>query len=121
MTWFPQDEALEHWLALYEAIARANGGEPDAGRRLKAWALEAGFDDVTASGSVWCFASPEDLGWWTGTWAERLTASAFGTSTREHGLAGDDELEELAQGWRAFGDDPRAWFLVPHGEVLATA
>ena len=63
------------WLALYEDLARRNGGEPDAGRRLKAWALEAGFTDVTATGSVWCYASPEDLAWWTGTWAERLTAS----------------------------------------------
>ena len=23
--------------------------------------------------------------------------------------------------WLAFGQDPRAWFLVPHGEVLARA
>jgi hypothetical protein len=109
------------WLALYEAIARTNGGEPDAGRRLKSWALEAGFDEVTATGSVWCYATAEDLGWWTGTWAERLTASTFATSALEHGLADRDELEELAQGWLAWGTDPRAWFLVPHGEVLATA
>ena len=121
MTWFPQSDALQRWLALYEAIARANGGEPDAGRRLKAWALEARFTDVTASGSVWCFASAEDLAWWTGTWAERLTESSFATSALHHGLADRAELEELAAGWRAFGADPRAWFLVPHGEVLARA
>ncbi|GAA3562137.1 methyltransferase domain-containing protein [Microlunatus spumicola] len=121
MTWFPQSEELTRWLALYEAIARANGGEPDAGRRLKSWALEAGFDDVTATGSVWCYASDEDLAWWTGTWAERLTASSFATSALAHGLADRDELGRLAEGWLAFGQDPRAWFLVPHGEVLAVA
>ena len=121
MTWFPQSGALERWLELYEAIARANGGEPDAGRRLKSWALEAGCDEVTASGSVWCFASDEDLGWWTGTWAERLTASGFATSALHHGLADRAELEELAAGWRSWGADPRAWFLVPHGELLARA
>ena len=120
MTWFPESPALDRWLALYEAIARRNGGEPDAGRRLKSWALDAGFTEVTASGSVWCYASPEDLAWWTGTWSERLTASAFAASARTHGLADVDELERLAEGWRTFGADPRAWFLVPHGEVLAT-
>ncbi|MGI3784163.1 MAG: methyltransferase domain-containing protein, partial [Janthinobacterium lividum] len=85
MTWFPESAALTRWLALYEDLARRNGGEPDAGRRLKAWALEAGFTDVTASGSVWCYASPEDLDWWSGTWAERLTASSFATSALAHG------------------------------------
>lgn len=119
MTWFPESSALTRWLELYEAIARRNGGEPDAGRRLKSWALEAGFTDVTATGSVWCYASAEDLAWWTGTWAERLTASSFATSGLEHGLTDRTELEELARGWRTFGEDPRAWFLVPHGEVLA--
>ena len=121
MTWFPETSELDDWLALYEAIARRNGGEPDAGRRLKAWALEAGFEDVSASGSVWCYASPEDLAWWTSTWSERLTASSFATSALEHGLADRPELERLAAGWLAFGADPRAWFLVPHGEVLARA
>ena len=121
MTWFPETPELDEWLALYEALARRNGGEPDAGRRLKAWALVAGFEDVTASASVWCYASPEDLAWWTGTWAERLTASSFATGALEHGLADRPELERLAAGWLAFGADPRAWFLVPHGEVLAVA
>ena len=121
MTWFPRTPELDDWLALYEAIARRNGGEPDAGRRVKAWALEAGFEDVTVSGSVWCYASPADLAWWTGTWAERLTASSFAAGALEHGLADRAELERLAAGWLAFGADPRAWFLVPHGEVLAVA
>ena len=121
MTWFPGSAALTRWLALYEDLARRNGGEPDAGRRLKSWALEAGFTDVTATGSVWCYASPEDLAWWSGTWAERLVASDYATSVAAHGLPDKAELEELAQGWRTFGADPRAWFLVPHGEVLARA
>ena len=32
--WFPLLPELDEWLALYSAAARANGGEPDAGRRL---------------------------------------------------------------------------------------
>ena len=55
-TWFPQLPELDEWLALYQRVARANGGEPDAGRRLLAWARAAGFTDVTATASTWCFA-----------------------------------------------------------------
>jgi ubiquinone/menaquinone biosynthesis C-methylase UbiE len=96
MTWFPETPALQRW-------------------------LEAGFSEVTATGSVWCYASAEDLAWWSQTWAERLTESSFATSALEYGLADRAELERLAEGWLAFGEDPRAWFLVPHGEVLAVA
>jgi hypothetical protein len=56
----PQLPELDEWLALYRAVARGNGGEPDAGRRLLSWAHAAGFTDVTATSSTWCFATPED-------------------------------------------------------------
>src|SRR5581483_6819454 len=39
--WYPAVPALDEWLALYRQAARANGGEPDAGRRLLSWARAA--------------------------------------------------------------------------------
>src|SRR5580692_1232777 len=45
--WFPRFPALDFWRDIYQQAARSNGGEPDAGRRLLSWALEAGFDDIT--------------------------------------------------------------------------
>jgi len=118
MTWFPADPRLDRWAALYDAVARRNGGEPDAGRRLLAWAHAAGFDDVTPSSSVWCFATPEDRAWWGGLWADRVTQSAFATSAIAHGLSDAGELADLAAGWRAWADHPDGWFIVPSGEVL---
>ena len=44
--WYPDEPAIDRWLALYRTIARRNAGEPDAGRFLLAWAHAAGFDDV---------------------------------------------------------------------------
>ena len=120
MTWFPESSALTRWLDLYRAVARSNRGEPDAGRRLKAWALTAGFTGVTASGSVWCFAAPEDLAWWSDTWAERLVKSDFGQQAVSSGLSDAAELQELADGWRAWARREGAWFTVLHGEVLCT-
>ncbi|MGY2066928.1 class I SAM-dependent methyltransferase [Blastococcus sp. SYSU DS0619] len=40
-TWFPADDGLERWLALYRQVARRNDAEPDAGRRTPAARLGA--------------------------------------------------------------------------------
>ena len=109
---------LTRWLELYHQVARANGGEPDAGRRLLSWAQAAGFDQVTASASTWCFATPADLAWWSETWAERLRRSDFARQAIEHGLSDSTELAEVAQGWLGWGQLPDAWFCVLHGEIL---
>src|SRR6185312_14745823 len=51
--WYPDEPAIDRWLALYRTIARRNAGEPDAGRFLLAWAHAAGFDEVRPGASVW--------------------------------------------------------------------
>ncbi len=119
MTWYPSDPRLDRWLELYHQVARAAGGEPDAARRLRQWAQRAGFSDVTYTASTWCFASPEEVAWWSQTWAERVVRSDFATQALAGGLADEAELEELSAGWRWWGDQPDAWFAVLHGELLA--
>jgi SAM-dependent methyltransferase len=121
MTWFPQSPALDEWSALYHEVTQANGAEADAGRRLRSWALEAGFaqDDVTATAGVWCYSSPEDRQWWAELWAERCVASDFAHQAVEHALADEVGLEQLAAGWREWGAHADGWFAVLHGEVLA--
>jgi ubiquinone/menaquinone biosynthesis C-methylase UbiE len=118
MTWAPAEPALDRWLALYHELARANGGEPDAGRHLLAWARRAGFAEVIPSASAWCFATPEDRGWWAGTWAVRVTESAFARQAVDRGLATAEELAGIADGWRRWAERPDGWFAMLHGEVL---
>ena len=74
-TWYPADPWLDVWLDLYGRVARHNGGEPDGGRRLVAWARAAGFEDISATASAWCFAEPADRRWWGELWADRMTES----------------------------------------------
>ena len=118
MTWFPEPADMEQWRSVYMATARANGGEPDAGSRLLSWAREAGFADVSASASTWCYATPADRAWQSQTWAQRCLTS-FGPQAVELGLADGADLEAMAQAWRQWGDSEDAWFVVVHGEVLA--
>ena len=104
MTWFPDHPLLTRWLELYLQVARRNGGEPDAGRRLRRWATDAGFGSVASTASAWCFAEEEDLAWWSTTWAERLVASSFGHRAVE--LGWHRTRRPLAGGWREWAAAP---------------
>ncbi|WP_317446295.1 class I SAM-dependent methyltransferase [Streptomyces collinus] len=118
MTWYPAVPGLDDWLALYERVARANGGEPDAGRRLKAWALAAGLTDITATSGTWTFATPEERVWWSGLWADRTLASAYAERATEGGHATPELLEAVSGAWREWGRREDGWFTVLHGEIL---
>ncbi|MGW2558808.1 class I SAM-dependent methyltransferase [Streptomyces sp. NPDC001514] len=120
-TWYPEVPALDNWLELYHRVARAGGGEPDAGRRLHSWARRAGFTDITATGSAWCFSTPEERAWWSRLWADRTTASSYAELAVAGGHASPAELAAIADGWRQWGAEDDAWFMVPHGELLCRA
>lgn len=119
MTWYPADPRLDDWLELYQVVARGNDAEPDAGRRLLAWAHAAGFDEVTGSADTWCYASAADRAWWGGLWADRVAGSALADQALTRGLATHARLQELAQGWRDWAAHPDGWFAVLHGQILA--
>ncbi|WP_326569377.1 class I SAM-dependent methyltransferase [Amycolatopsis rhabdoformis] len=120
-TWYPADPDLDRWLALYERAARANGGEPDAGRHLLAWAHAAGFTDVLPSSTTWCFATPDARAYWGGMWADRILQSDIATQTLRDGLASRSDLEEISAAWRRWTDHPDGWISLLHGEILAIA
>jgi SAM-dependent methyltransferase len=120
-TWFPAVPELSEWLELYEGVARRNGGEPDAGRRLLAWGRAAGFTEFTASSSTWCFATEEDREWWGGLWADRVLKSDFADTALRTGVATQDDLQRISDGWRAWAAEPDGWLSLLHGELLATA
>jgi len=119
--WWPSRPALEQeWKDTYFAVARANGGNPDAGKRLHAWAREAGLDPakLTRTASCWCYSTPDEVQWWSDLWADRTIHSSFGTTAKKHGLADDEKLQRISDQWRAWGKDDDAWFAVMHGEIL---
>ena len=119
--WFPQLPALDLWRDLYRQAARANRGEPDAGRRLLSWAQQAGFDDTTPTGSLWCYATDATREWWGGMWADRILHSDLARQLLRSGLASSAQLEEMSAAWRAWAAAPDGWLAIPHGEILCHA
>ncbi|GGO63840.1 class I SAM-dependent methyltransferase [Nonomuraea cavernae] len=119
--WYPRLPALDEWMTLYQRLARANGGEPDAGRRLLSWARAAGFTDLTATSSTWCFATPEDRAWWGGMWADRILRSALADQALASGAATPATLRRISDAWLQWSETPDGWLSILHGEILCTA
>ena len=119
-TWYPELPELDEWMDLYQRMARANGGEPDAGRRLLSWALEAGFEKVDATASTWTFANPEDRAFWGGMWADRILKSAMSDQARRAGVP-EETLTSISAAWQTWAARPDGWIAILHGELLCTA
>jgi 2-polyprenyl-3-methyl-5-hydroxy-6-metoxy-1,4-benzoquinol methylase len=119
MTWFPREPQLDRWLDMYMAVTTRNGANADGGRQLLHWAQQAGLHNIAYTTSTWTFRTPDDLAWWTSLWADRVTTSRLGHMAVEYGIATTNELENMAQAWRAWGTQPGAVFVVLHGEIVA--
>ena len=119
MSWFPREAQLDRWLDMYMAVTARNGANADGGRQLLHWAQQAGLCDIAYTTSTWTFHTRDDLAWWTSLWADRVTTSRLGHMAVEYGIATTNELEDLAQAWRAWGTQPGAVFVVMHGEIVA--
>ncbi|MBX3092258.1 MAG: class I SAM-dependent methyltransferase [Cryobacterium sp.] len=116
--WYPTSIGLDRWLELVRAVYRSNGTEPDAGRRLKSWAMDAGFADVVSTASVWAFNSEADREWWGSMWETRILQSALAVDAIDAGLATQDELIDISRAWRDWINEPDGWLAMPHGEIL---
>jgi ubiquinone/menaquinone biosynthesis C-methylase UbiE len=116
----PHETRIDRWAALYDAVARRNGGEPNAGRKLGGWFSAAGFETMAVSTSTWTYSTPGTVGPWVDLWVSRLTEARLADLALEYGLADRAELEELADGWRAWGSSPHPFFAFLHGEVIGT-
>ena len=119
IVWHPASDALDRWADVYQAVARRNGAEPDAGRHLLRWAREAGLIDVTYSTSTWTFATagrPGVVGRVVGGAHHRHRGGDPGGGVRR---GHRDELAALGAAWRAWAADPDGVFTIVHGEILA--
>lgn len=121
MTWTPANAGMDRWMALYQTMTASLGHDANAGRHLLGWAQRSGFSDITVTSSTWEFADPDSRDWWSGLWADRVVQSSYGEMAKKDGLATEEELDAIAEAWRAWAAAPDGFFLCPHVEVIAVA
>ncbi|TMR33579.1 methyltransferase domain-containing protein [Actinomadura geliboluensis] len=121
MAWHPDPPGMDAWMPIYYRVARGNGGEPDAGRRLVSWARAAGFTDIAASASSWCYSTPDEREWWSESWGGRLLRSSVADHAVAGGHATREELRRVYDGWKAWAAADDGWYAVTHGEILCRA
>ncbi|KAG0699524.1 UbiE family methyltransferase [Suillus ampliporus] len=119
-TWFPASGGMTEWMDTYQLVARANGGEPDAGRRLVSWALKAGFtrENITTSVGTFGFSAPEEREWRSKMWADLVLSSNFKTTALKSGLADEEKLNRIAASWMEWGKSEDGWFAFLCGEII---
>ena len=120
LVWYPENEGIALWKAVTERMQGAKGGNAHPGRMIHVWACEAGFERerVVRSTGSWCFSSPEERRYWGGSMGERARSSGFAKGAVEEGFANVEDLERIADGWRAFVEDEDGWFGLLHGQSL---
>lgn len=117
---FPELAALKRYATVYEASIRASGAEPNGGRHLRYWALQAGFKDdrITSSSSPFLYAGPEKARWWAWVQATRFGGGEFKDRVVSMGLTTEEEVASFSKAWLEWGDHPGATFMVGCGEVV---
>jgi SAM-dependent methyltransferase len=118
MVWAPAHEGLDRWREVYTAVTARNGADADAGRHLLGWAQAAGLQEISYSTSTWTFATPGERSWWAELWADRVVGSSLAHQAVEYEVASADELDDIAENWRAWATQPDGLFVVVHGEIL---
>jgi ubiquinone/menaquinone biosynthesis C-methylase UbiE len=118
-TFYPENQGIRGFLALYYELARRNGGEPNAGRHLRHWFREAGFVETHVTTSAVSYTDPAATREWADTYAERTLHSNIAEKSLEYGLATRSELEALAASWRAWGRDADASWCFTQTEMVA--
>lgn len=115
----PLSPELARWRDLIVRLQAENGGDGDAGAKLKGWAREAGFASVETDVETWCFESDRGRAFWGGQWVERALHSAFADGTEQHGLADAAERQAISDAWAAWSRDQDGWMAMVHGWILA--
>ena len=115
---YPPDDRLTEFFQVYNGVAERNGGDAFAGRHLKQWFTEAGYYDLTVTTSTWTFSDENGLKWWGEQWAERILSSDIAKRAVEYGIATDDDLAEISQGWLDWVQAEGAFFAFMQVEIV---
>ncbi|KAI0540071.1 ubiE/COQ5 methyltransferase [Xylaria digitata] len=119
LSWYPELPGIDKWEDIHMKIMKANGGQPKAGRYVKAWAREAGFapQDITFTWDSWNYQEGDAV-IWAKSWSDRALHSSYAAASLDKGISTQEDLDYVSETWRNWGETEGAFIIIPSGEIL---
>lgn len=118
----------DDWLRIYRDAQRANGGDPECGRKLHALRPQAGFasnDIIMHKPGTMTYGgvgpdAQEERDNCGNLWAERVgnPESGLHQTALKNGYATEELLKEIAEAWKSWSVDEEACVLCLNTEII---
>ncbi|MCM3869185.1 MAG: methyltransferase domain-containing protein [Pyrinomonadaceae bacterium] len=115
---YPLDAALKQYNACYCRLRSENGHDPESGRKVGAFLLDAGFRNVKMSACYESMADPNALRGIAGAFAG-LLSDGWGDAFKDRGWATNEDIREMSDAWLRFPETPGAFYAGAWVEVMA--
>ena len=115
----PLDPVMQRCRELADRLYSHNVGDRAIGKRVSALLREAGFVRIEVSASYECFGNSERIQRWAERMAGTFTQPPVYEQLIELGWSSQVELEQIAASWRAWGENPDAFFARSWREAVA--
>lgn len=115
---YPLEPPLKQYAELYWRLRLENGHDPEGGRKLGAFLLEAGFADIQMAASYETYADPQGVRGFAEVSIGLLT-EGWGDAFINRGWATSESIEEMSDAWLRFANMPGAIFAAAWCEAVA--
>lgn len=115
---YPFDPALKHYNECYLRLRAENGHDPQSGRKVGAFLIDAGFRSIRMSACYESMAEPKALRGVSGIFAGLLT-EGWGDAFMDRGWATTEDVREMSAAWLRFPETHGAFYAGAWCEVLA--
>ncbi len=117
---YPSEPGVEKYGELYWRLRRENGHDPESGRKIGAFLLDAGFGELEMSACYEPFAEPLALRGFADA-SIGLLADGWGDDFKGRGWATTEDVKEMSDAWQRFAAFPGAIFAAAWCEAVARA
>jgi SAM-dependent methyltransferase len=108
---WPTNSSIEQWFALEVKLHEHDGGDRYRGKRLRALLSEVGFAQTAASARYYCAGDSQMTQWWVDYAVGACRSHVYGARWVDLGWVDPAGLEAMAEAWRAWGQDPAAFYV----------
>lgn len=115
----PSSAVLEKWKKVSAQLKINEGAEPNAGRHLAEWAIEAGFDadKVQVTSNVLQYFGQDEVKFWSSLYADRVYTE-FGERAVKSGLVTREEINLFAAAYIDWSNSRAAIWAMMHMRLL---